>query len=280
MKKNLLTFFLILLLGTQLTANDFIYDRDKIDPGTMYIYKHSDFSGNEPHYEYVYIKDYDMVETLRDYYILGDGLWLIKERISVKYFMFDTMEFQTVLPTSDTYTKLYKADYDFSNRKYSWFSDKLDKGKPIKKEGFGNIEKDAFYPFYHAANNIPDLNIFGRFLNLEKKGVKIGINDVWDKTDVYTLVYDRYEKINGVICVKYNLTRKGVFSKVLKKEGAIWFKKGDSKQIMVKYKLNQRISWTKKNEMAVLEESRNLTYDQWQQFIQDKKRELDQELEF
>lgn len=281
MKYKLVTILLV-MISSFLSANtdDFIYDEDKLTPGTLYTYKTSDFNGNEVSYEYVYIKDNSTVETLRDHSNSSGSVWHTIETISKEFFMFDTLDFRTLATTSEEYNKGGIVTLDFKNRKESYTVHKIKKGKEREVSGFDEIDKEAQYPYYHAGNNIPDLNIFCRFLNLNKKEIEVGISDVWAKIDNYTLSYVKHEKINGEMCVKYELRTKGLLAKAFKKHGAIWIKKNDPNQIMVKYQLNQRISWTLKNEMAVLQDVKELSYDQWQDFILDKKTEIEKGLGF
>lgn len=261
-------------------GNNFIYDEGKIDVGSVYIYKTSDYNGKDISYEYVYIKDKNSTEYLRDRYSVGEGLWLEKNSIDKDYFMYNSSHFQTLLSNDDEYTKESRITYDFPNKKGHVKRTRIVKGKEKKRDAYWDFGKDTKYPFYTAGNNVSELNIFLRFINLNKKNVEFGISDVWDKITNYRVIYDGEEVVNGIRCKRYNLNTKGLFAKAFNKTGSIWIKKDDPKQIMVKYMLNQRISSTKKNDMVVLEDIKKMTYTEWQEFIKTKESEIESGLGF
>lgn len=276
--------FFILLLSGSLYAADvrscFVFDEKKLDFGTMYKYRCSDYDGNELAYEYVYLKDNENIIFLRDRYSLGDGLWIQSDKINSKYFMYEATDFKTLASSESEYLSKLTMKTDLKKRNTDATIVEVKNGKESVSKQNWEIEDDVKYPFFKAGNNISELNIYLRFLNINEKKLEIGIQDVWGNVANYTVDYDGEELINGDICSRYKLKRDGAFSKFLDKTGYIWFRKNDPNQVMVKYMLNQRIGHSLKNEMAVLEDVKTLTEEEWNKFVSQLLNEKEEGLGF
>lgn len=260
--------------------DNFIFNIDKLDIGTLYIYETSDYSGSNLGAEYLYIKDENSYETLINRYHVGEGLWYNKLNFNREYFMYDRVDFETLATTNNEYDKYVNFERNFKDRKCTGERKTLRKGKIKTSSMNWEIDNDAFYPFFHAGNCVSDLAISLRFLNRDKKGVTIGINDVYSKNSRYEIIYEKEEVIEGKECLKYILKPEGFFAGILDKSGAVWIKKGDPNQTMIKYQLNQRITSSQKNEMAILRDVKKLSYSEWQEFIKEVETNIDMNLEF
>lgn len=281
MRKIITALFIIksLLFAAELD-NNFIFDEKKMDEGHLYTYEYSDKNGNEKSYEYVYIKDKNSIENLRDYYHSGRELWLVSYDIDREFLMKKNEYFRTLLTDSSKYTPEAVVNYDYDNRSIKYKITTINKGKKTIKESVSKLDNETLYPYFIAGRAISDVTTTFRFLNLNKKSVDISIMDVWEKPTTYTVELEREESINGIECNKYSLKTSGLFSSLFDKSGAIWIKKDDEKQIVVKYTLNQRVTQTLKNEMAVLKDIKPMSYNQWREFIESTKEQLEQGIDF
>lgn len=275
----LLSIYSISLFSNEI-GNSFIFNESKLDVGTLYTYDTSDFDGNELIQEYIYIKDKGSIETLRNFFYVGKGLWLTKEKIDKEFFMFGHSTFETLISNSDEYTVFSNLEYDYRSRKASVIKTRSIKGENKKKNRTWNLSSDTQYPFYQVGNCTTDIAIFFKFLNFDEKESAIGFNDVFGSKERYIVSYEKDEVIDGALCKKYRLYVDGLFAKMLDKSGAIWIKKDDPYQTVIKFVLNQRISKTLKNQKSILRNTQKLTPSQWESFIQEKKNSIEEELEF
>lgn len=262
-------------------GNKFIQNNKKIDIGSLYIYENTDYKGNNPYYEYLYISDLDEIEYVRDLYNIDIGLLHYKSFINWDYFMISREEFTNILvPSVKKHYKSGVTTKRFNKKGFDYRLINIEKGKEKTEEGFYAINKLSEFPYLNSGNCTPDIGLFFRFYNPDSSNNTISIVDVWQKAYVYEVIQEKDEVVEGTLCIKYRLKPTGAFAKILDKDGYVWLAKNDPRNYVVKFKLNLRISFEQVNEMVTLKEIKSLSRTEWEDFIESIKKEKEIGLSF
>ena len=277
MKNLILTGMLVLGITVSLFAQEipFVFDKSKIDVGTMYVY---DYSVNKKDFE-PGMRGYFYIKTLNDIEVL----WIpIKDTIAISidkykmnwnYMMLEKERFFSLKKKSEvaigrTFKNSYNIDFskkilrlNHTNRKKNGFKE------------FTHIHKFTSIPtyFYNLTDLVP-LWFALRFYPLDKKEISVNsYSQGYNITlDIKYIGKEEVEVPYGkVLCHKFELVPQMSFAmKIIfkPKKAWIWLTSEDNKMYMVRYRNNNvKNSFTRNMEYR-LADIKKMTPEEWEKF--------------
>lgn len=252
------------MCGTVFAENtaqtNFIYDASRMDVGTLYTYKFSDYDEKNETLSYMYISGPNEIQFLENDYPIGspDIASMVMNFDSVTM-MPKSFLVKNLLPSDNSFV-FSEVEADFPNKTYKNKNEVLKNGKPKQSEGSWTFD---MIPYFYMGNSFVDFAYAFRFLAKQESSFVIGLEAVGRASEM-TVVYKGLEKINGINTFKYLLQGKGVLAKLFKVNGGIWIA-DDETHALVKAEMNVRTSWSIPNTRIVLADKKIITVQDWEE---------------
>lgn len=270
-------YHIVILLGiaNMLFAQDipFIFNKDKIDIGTLYVYE---YSQNKEIFEaykkiYIYIKTLDEIEEVAVPVNVAKATFLQKYKINWNYMMLEKMEYWLLkdkeeIEINDALKSICEVDYSKKIMRANFTAK--------RKEGIKDltiIAKLKSIPtyFYHLTDLL-DLWFSLRFYPDGRKEISINHNTAGYNNEIIIKYMGKEEvevPYGKIKCNKFELTTKlnpimRILSKT--KNAHIWLASEDDTRYMVKYRNdNLRSTFIRSMEYRLAEVNK-ITQQEWE----------------
>lgn len=274
-KKLICLSIIVLGMTNTIFAQDmpFVFDKNKIDIGTMYIYEYStNNEGFEPNYKaYLYIKTLTDIELIWVAITSTKATTLEKYTINWNYMMLERMEYLSLkdkdkIVVNETFKGITVVDYSKEIMRSNWTDRREDGFKDINL-----IYKFSRIPtYFYRLTDLLELWFVLRFFPDNKKEISVNHNTEGYNTDLI-IKYMGKEEVNvpygKVLCNKFELLPKvNLFMRILTKpkNAYIWLASEDDTRYMVKYRNdNLRSTFIRSMEYRLAEVNK-ITQQEWE----------------
>lgn len=244
------------------TLELFKYNAARMNGGTMYTYKVSNFKGKNEMLTYIYLAGDNKVEFYKDYSVFGNNLFSGKFEIHKNYFMASPLEGgnplgDLAIPNSNNYSVM---NLDYPNNRivgdlYSW--DKHGKSE------FRSFTYDGLtWPCYDMSLFMFDFGLVMRhFIGSKKSTFLIGCTYAgyaWD-SDVS---FEKDEVVNGILCEKWVIKGRGILAVLQGAKQELWFAKDSPFFHVVQFR-NHKFSGYWPKQQYVLVDTNPMSAEQW-----------------
>lgn len=264
------TFLIAVLFLTQIFAFaqkvPFVYDKSKIDVGSMYSYKITSTDGKQTMYYYQYLKDENTGSGYIDFNGIVPQVQICEATYDPKHFCFS----HTTTENPLAYAKKAKTNdtadivYDLENKKLNVdVKLYLVAGIPINYSGSGDLQ---IIPSYELTGYQSDFWFSMRFFNGDYSDFQVGYIAL-PNGGTSNVHYLGEEVYNGKRCDKWQITQLDKKNKPTSENQILWFDKTSDNYPLLRYDCSRK-EGTIKNYSLVLTSVQKMTPSEWNAFIE------------
>ncbi len=273
MKKVCVCTALLVFVISMLCAQNsvFKFNEDKMDVGSLYTYTIQELAGHKKMNFYYYIKDPQTILCYIDFSTVIPQVFIIEAKLDTAVCGFKS----TTGYNPFSYMKLTNSNdistcvYDYSKMTIDMSMSYFDGSHKLKK--MSSRKKLPMSPTYEMSLYQLDFWFAMRCLKSGVKKFQVGSFNGLSLT-TSDVVYRGEEKIDGVLCTKWEISQKGIIAKMTKQKQTVWFDKGDKYFKVVRYVNTANVSPVGQLDINFVSK-KQMTTEDWDCFVITKNEE-------